>query len=271
MLVMADTTVPAFARNLGIRRLYHYQKFRAEHLSSMLRERKIFCSNPAHLNDPWDCRPSFDPAPMKDPEVFQQVMAWFHRQAQVPIEDRLKQQLEDRLKSDKDYMAQFADTLSQEFHKMIFKRRLYCLTTDPACTLMWSHYTDNHCGICLEFSTDVLMFGNAMKVIYRPTYPSWITYLPDPARTLEMVLTKSEAWEYEQEFRVWTVSESTPSPYLRPQGNYLALPDGALTSVIAGCEADYDAIRAIVHVHLPGLPVKCAVRIPHQYKLSIEE
>jgi hypothetical protein len=44
----------------GITRLYHYEKFCPQWLSATLSDQKIHCSNPANLNDPWDCRPSFD-------------------------------------------------------------------------------------------------------------------------------------------------------------------------------------------------------------------
>lgn len=197
-------------------------------------------------------------------------MDWYHRQAAAPLEDRLKQQLEDRLQNDAEYLALFISTLAGELQKMIFKRRLYCLTPDPACTLMWSHYAENHSGICLEFSTDIPMFGNAMKVNYSMNCPLWLQNLTEKIG-LEMVLTKAKSWEYEREFRVWTVGEGSPSPYLSPQGNFLALPDGALTSIIAGCVADYDAIRAIVDAHMPSLPVKRAVKVDHKFELQIAD
>jgi hypothetical protein len=49
------------------------------------------------------------------------------------------------------------------------------------------------------------------------------------------------------------------------------LPPGALKSVIAGCQADYDAIKAIVKTHTPDLSMKRATRVPNHYRLVIEE
>ena len=77
------------ALEAGISTLYHYEKFNPEYLATTLRERKIHCSNPASLNDPWDCRPWFDSRWLKDPEVFPEVMTWFHRQAKEPLPPRL--------------------------------------------------------------------------------------------------------------------------------------------------------------------------------------
>src|ERR1017187_4159645 len=61
---------------------------------------------------------------------FQKVMAWFHRQ------------------------AKFMDDLSKDIQRMVSKRRICCLTRDPTSTLMWSHYAENHHGVCLEFGVD---------------------------------------------------------------------------------------------------------------------
>jgi hypothetical protein len=109
-----------------------------------------------------------------------------------------------------------------------------------------------------------------MKANYSTDCPLWLQDFTEKMG-LAMVLTKAESWEYEQEFRVWRVGDGTPSPYLSAQGNFLALPDGALTSVIAGCKADHNAIRAIVHFHIPSLHVKRAVKIDHKSELQIAD
>lgn len=109
---MSESHGPRFARQLGIKRLYHYERFNPEYLSTTLRERKIHCSNPANLNDPWDCRPWLDNRCLQDPDVFQQVIAWFHRQAKEPLRPDLKLQWETKLRNEPDEQAKFIDDLS---------------------------------------------------------------------------------------------------------------------------------------------------------------
>src|SRR5271154_2525904 len=41
--------------------LYHYQRFDEVWLRELLIDDKLFMSNPAGFNDPWDCRPFFNP------------------------------------------------------------------------------------------------------------------------------------------------------------------------------------------------------------------
>jgi hypothetical protein len=70
----------------GIARLYHYEKFRPEWLATTLREQKIHCSDPANLNDPWDCRPWFDYRPMaEDPKKLEAMLDIFRNTAVIEL------------------------------------------------------------------------------------------------------------------------------------------------------------------------------------------
>jgi hypothetical protein len=266
---------PKFAGRLGINRLYHYEKFNACYLRATLRDQKIHCSNPANLNDPWDCRPWLDSQSLQESGVFQKVMSWFHRQAAQAnqiLRPDLKLQWEDRLRNDPKEQSQFTDDLSKSIQRMVSERRIYCLTPDADSTLMWSHYADNHRGICLEFGVDNPLFSNALEVVYAPIYPLWIPheFEAQQARTIEMILTKAEDWRYEKEFRLISILSGPESHWLRTHQDFFFLPPSALKSVIAGCQADYDAVKAIVKTHTPDLPIKRAVRIPNRFRLMIE-
>jgi hypothetical protein len=89
----------------------------------------------------------------------------------------------------------------------------------------------------------------------------------------DILLTKSDDWEYEQEYRIIGMGEGFDRPIdahpLFLAGNCLRIPDGALKAVIAGCEADCDGIAAIMRDCAPGLKLKRAVRSPSKYRLEI--
>jgi hypothetical protein len=72
--------------------------------------------------------------------------------------------------------------------------------------LMWSHYAENHQGICIGFDTDRDFFGLAGQVAYREEMPfsDLLTRTGEGAeRILEAaLLTKSTDWSYEREWRV---------------------------------------------------------------------
>lgn len=175
------------------------------------------------------------------------------------------------LHNDLEFLRQVVVGMSENFKETSKRWRIYCLTPLPDSTLMWSHYAENHRGICLEFAVDNEIFGNAREVAYRSEYPCWLPHDPPDEGMIEVLLTKSDDWKYEKEFRIVarasTVNAELPT---LPGEHYLALPAGALRSVIIGCQGDFEAISILVAKKAPGLPVRRAVRTPNHYRLKIE-
>ena len=138
---------------------------------------------------------------------------------------------------------------------------------------MWSHYSDKHKGICLEFDINNQLLKTAREIIYSAEYPIWHPheFQKNQSRAIEMVLTKSSQWIYEKEFRITGLLNSPVASYLVPEGDFFHLPPGALRSIIVGCAADYEAIKKIVLEYMPGLPIRKVVRAPNLYRLVIEE
>ena len=130
---------------------------------------------------------------------------------------------------------------------------------------MWSHYAENHRGICLEFNVFNAVFMTAVEVTYRSQYPIWTPYNTTEENAVEMVLTKAADWCYEKEFRIIARSEVDNGHPLRLHGQRIRLPENALVSVVVGCESDHQAINRIVDQHVPGLPVRRIKR----YRITI--
>ena len=96
--------------------------------------------------------------------------------------------------------------------------------------LMWSHYSKNHTGFCLEFkaTSDTSFFGRALKVEYAEDYPEVNFFRSSRDEQMKTVLlTKAKLWEYEQE---WLIID-----YETGSGVYTFQPD-LLTGVIIGCQ-----------------------------------
>ena len=211
-------------------RLYHYERFCPAWLETVLRSRKIFCSDPSKLNDPWDCKP------------------WF--------------------RSDPHSVS--PDGLSVSVQAEIAKRRIYCLSPNPANSLMWSHYAQNHQGICLEFHVGNRLFLKAKPVNYEAKYPAIKTDELLTEGTVEKaLLTKDVCWDYEDEFRLLASPFLPEDSPLKLRDGYLQLPARTLVSVIVGCNGDYDTVATLVMKHMPELRVQRATRTPDNYKLNI--
>ena len=104
--------------------------------------------------------------------------------------------------------------------------------------LMWSHYANGHRGLCLGFaaSDNDPFFARALPVVYSAAQPVFDPRDDDFRASEKVVLTKSEHWSYERE---WRITET------RGKGPYV-FPAEALTTVIFGCratEADKKKVR----------------------------
>ena len=60
----------------GHRVLYQWEKFHEERLSALLRDNRIYCSNPVLFNDPWDCKPHFNMEILNDLAERQKHAQW---------------------------------------------------------------------------------------------------------------------------------------------------------------------------------------------------
>ncbi|QKE63986.1 DUF2971 domain-containing protein [Aquipseudomonas campi] len=89
------------------------------------------------------------------------------------------------------------DAVSEEWREKI---GILCLTEDPLNILMWSHYAQNHTGICIGFDTGELPFSSAMQINYREERPK--AEFDSDALIEHVLLTKSQHWKYEKEWRV---------------------------------------------------------------------
>jgi hypothetical protein len=135
---------------------------------------RIHCSTPGKLNDPWDCQPWYDSDGLKDPTIRAQYADWLNEMGDGPPTLARRQTLEAFLR-DPENLTQSMEELSRKVQAETARRRIYCLTPHPDSILMWSHYSNNHAGICLEFQTANRLFSGAMRVSYLSHYP---TFLP---------------------------------------------------------------------------------------------
>jgi hypothetical protein len=76
-----------------------------------------------------------------------------------------------------------------------------CFSEDRADILQWAHYADRHKGICLGFdvSGSEGKFGRVQYVPERFPFPEQL----DEPFMWKLLTTKSEAWKYEKEWRVF--------------------------------------------------------------------
>jgi hypothetical protein len=265
------------AAALRLKRLYHYQPFdKPERLARMFTEGTIYFSRPREFNDPWDCRPCFSKSGLRDPEEYERTVLWFvnsdRKNTSLPEAEHLRREKE--LRSNPKLVEWMIDQTTYEMEQAIQNQyRVYCLSTHPDSTLMWSHYADSFKGICLEFSVQNELFCGSLQVEYIGGYPAFSVSATNDDANIQPLLTKSDVWHYESEFRVIAserpfVFEGVPTT---DQG-FLLLPHGALKSVIIGSlmpERDRELVRSIVHKSGWDVELKIASLIQDRYAFEI--
>lgn len=255
----------------GIKSLYHYTSFHEARLADILGNQRIYCSNPSTFNDPWDCKPFFDPDVIDDPSVHAEVAERFIAgQVGGPTHSDLEELLRHNPLALKVLIMRF----SEEFEKSVPSRwGLLCLAASSLSTLMWSHYSKNHTGICLEFGVDNSVFKYAREVDYEEEYPRFKIFEDETEWRNKILLVKSVVWKYEQEYRLICprLNAHNPDHPLLLEGDFLRFPPGALKSIIVGCQADLQAIKQVVDRYAPELPVRKAYRSLNRYSLQVLE
>lgn len=165
-----------------------------------------------------------------------------------------------------------------------------CFTTRQDNLLMWSHYGNNHEGICIEFDANADFFngkykgssqgvfgevaskdyyknvGELKKVNYSKTRPLFI----DPSELqddTESWLTKSEDWEYEQEYRILLPVEHTVR---YKEMLFYRVDKESIKSVIIGCQVSQATKIEIYSICSKlGIAVKESFINSAAYKLDI--
>jgi Protein of unknown function (DUF2971) len=267
------------ATSLRIDRLYHYQSFeKPEQIARIFTDGTLYFSKPSNFNDPWDCRPFFDKAGLDDCNEYERTVRWFvncDRKSNTLLSSEELSRREQEIRKNRKLLEYFIDQMSADMERAIQEQyRVYCLSTHPDSTLMWSHYADSCKGICLEFSVRNNLFCRALQIEYLSSYPLFALADENEYENIRPLLTKSDVWWYENEFRLIAsehpiVFEGVPTT----RNGFLSFPKESLEAVIIGPlmrQPDQKLIRSIVSGSGWNVALKVASLVPDRYKLEIK-
>ncbi len=152
-------------------RLYHFTK--AKHAFDDLRNQRLKIAQLDDLNDPFELK-------------------------SVNLCNPVHAQAFDGTEISKGFKAEMAQRFG-----------VLCFSEDKTDLLQWAHYAERHKGICLGFdvSGSEEKFGRVMYVAERFPFPEQL----DEPFMRNLLSTKSEAWKYEKEWRVFLQLEEAIS------------------------------------------------------------
>ena len=132
-----------------------------------------------------------------------------------------------------------ADHSSDELRKIVQSKDNYgisCFSLTNDEILLWSHYANNHKGLCIEIDTDFERSEDvSLEVIkYQNTIP-WVKRDDGRLRTgKEILSSKIYKWNYEQEIRAFC------------EGKHTKHKVGRITKIILGIRVD-SSLKTLVN------------------------
>jgi hypothetical protein len=160
-------------------------------------------------------------------------------------------------------------------YNKLYSIGICCFTkNDPEKVLMWSHYGDQHRGLCLcfEFPDSCSNFHHNFKPIYKITSPYKVIYdsempifdplMIGPNELITLIRTKSIEWAYEEEYRMICFDHF----------GIVAYNPNFLKAIVAGCKMREEELKELYksfndNPQLPKLQV--ATKKSDKYGLSI--
>ncbi len=231
-------------------KLYKYRKFDV-YTVRLFTEAQTFYANPRDFNDPLDCNPIIEPdidrcsleklyyKALRRTQTKDFAVEAIHRLRYDSTEDGGDYKTEPC--AEKYLKKLLAAEIGRLLEAELGVKGVFSLAEKWDCPLMWSHYADQHRGLCIEY--DTVHHPNLVAVDYdRPRsikasdLVAW--KLHGSAEAERDILktyfyTKSKEWKYEQEWR-----DIRPSSGASDEGF-------PITSVYFGLRCD-DAIRTCI-------------------------
>ena len=190
---------------------YRYRKFN-EYWEDEIFNGQVFMSTADKLNDPFD-------------SMFYIQLDNYMRYANELMKNVINLIPKDKAR---EIFIQEVKKMTLEFQDYV---RIACFSEVKDSILMWSHYSDNHRGYCLQYDTQKLL-DNSEK-LFLPIVYSKLRYeasmcLATRNRNIALnpVLFKATEWHYEKEWRMFAVNENS-NIYANLKGSISAIYLGA--------------------------------------------
>lgn len=243
--------------------LYKYRSFNVNTLR-LLDQAEIYYAPPTSFNDPLDCKPTLQvDVDLRDVEclLFKMLAPSVGREkASEAIGNHRHMSSEyGDYKAGGDATREYVRRMASDINNLLAKELSNCgvlaLASEWNCPLMWSHYADEHRGICVEFETSDSKFHDLRPVSYDAPRAIKVSDVIEwkLRRNVEakerisrtFFFSKAGQWKYENEWR-----DLALAPGVKPV-------PARISSIYFGLRCDYTVISAVVRLFVNArYPVK---------------
>ncbi|MGG7447390.1 DUF2971 domain-containing protein [Kosakonia oryzendophytica] len=219
--------------------LYKYLTF-SENTLNLLCMLQVYYADPSQFNDPLDCRPiivndleladlrgvysklilrktekqftnSLHKLKFPKEKTAQRAYLLANTEVEQALSDFEYSATEFETKQRSGYLEKCYIGVIQDEIVNTFKKGVLCLSRKFDSPLMWSHYANQHKGICIEYDMRSVKGEHVHEVIYggsRKILTSeineWLNNPENDTRLKQVcLLTKSGEWRYESEWRIF--------------------------------------------------------------------
>jgi hypothetical protein len=237
------------------RYLYKYRAFDANALRQ-LDLAEVYYADPSKFNDPLDCNPTIQVD--KDLQSLERLLS------RMLVRSSSKENALAEIDNHRYMSTEYGDYKTDPVAKHYYTRRLadhvdrvlaaelgrygvLSLSAKWDCPLMWSHYGDEHRGLCIQYDTSNSAFYNLKAVSYSSPRAVRISDLIEwkiegKAAAKERIydtyfFSKAPQWRYEREWRDLTGSAGASHA------------PAYVSAVLFGMRCDAAVINTIVRLH----------------------
>ena len=142
-----------------------------------------------------------------------------------------------------------------------------CLSEENTLNPMWSHYADNHRGVCIGFKLGELKsnFEHFFRIKYQDTRPDVSIFdANDPLKFLSAFNTKHTDWSYEKEVRVVNLHSARSVPFNK----------NLIASIYLGSDISEDNKNFVIRLikkHMPHVKIVLSKRDELNLSISFEQ
>lgn len=184
--------------------LYKYFSIN-KYTRSVFVNNEIYFCKPSQFNDPFDSKVCYKF------EGKQITKLHFIRKQLKQLPSCSKKQAKQILSDPKNFI-EFERNMQKLWDDSRNQLGVLCLSEKNDNILMWSHYSQQHQGFCLEFNPKLGFLQRAHPIVYSQKLPIFnpLHYKETRQQKLTLakdLLTKSSDWKYEQEWRVINLPE----------------------------------------------------------------
>ncbi|MGH1437526.1 MAG: DUF2971 domain-containing protein [Lewinella sp.] len=200
-----------------------------KYLYDLIINHEVWFSDPTHFNDPFDTNLRV--------KEFNSIEDFCEKNPRLIEDEEVSKKLSE-LSVSPSKISRFLKNMTKIESETASSFGVSCFSYNNDEVLMWSHYSNNHQGVCIRFESkyDEEFFRLILDVNYTHKYPE-INNEDDLMTKLSKVLSyKHTNWSYEEEIRVIKMD----GPGLKK------VKLGAIVEIIFGCKCNKEDKKSII-------------------------